>query len=82
MHPTQMDNGGGGEDSLSYIVTTYLKVMPVKLQTSPSTFKALMVELVVGCDRFLVVNIYRSPGVGIITFLDELSDMKEFLSTT
>ena len=59
-----------------------LKVKLVMLQMSPSTFEVLVVKLVVSCERFLLANIYWSPGVDIIAFLDELSDMKEFLSMT
>ena len=41
-----------------------------------------MVKLVIGCERYLLANIYRPPGVDIITILDELSDTEEFLFMT
>ena len=56
-----------------------LQIMLVNIQTSPSTFKALLVKLVIGCERFLIANIYRPPGITIVTFLDDLSDVEEFL---
>ena len=77
MHLAQMDDGG-----LAIIYYDKLKVLPVKLQTPPSTFEALMVKLVIDCARFLLVNIYWPSGIDIVAFLEELFDMEEFLSTT
>ena len=45
-------------------------------QATNVTFDVLMVTLVIGCERFLLTNIYRPPGIDIIAFLDELSDME------
>ena len=41
-----------------------------------------MVKLVIGCERFQLASIYRPLGADIVTFLNELSDLEEFLSTT
>ena len=40
-----------------------------------------MVKFVDGCKHFLLANICHPSGVGIVTFLNELANMEEFLST-
>ena len=60
---------------LAIIYPDNQEVTPDNLQTSTSTFEVLVVKLVVGCERFLLANIYQQPGVDNIAFLYELSDM-------
>ena len=40
----------------------------------------LVVRITVGVERFLFANIYRPPGVDVVAFLDELSDLDEALA--
>ena len=41
-----------------------------------------MVKLVVRSKRFLLASIYQPPGADLVTFLDELIHLGEFLSAT
>ena len=41
----------------------------------------LVVRIVIGAERFFLANIYRPPGGDVVTFLDELSDLDETLTT-
>ena len=40
----------------------------------------LVVRITVDVERFLLANIYRPPGVDVVAFLDELSDLDEVLA--
>jgi len=58
-----------------------LKVTQCQLKVNPSTFEFAAVRLAVGCQRFLIANIYRPPGTSITTFFDEISDLTDAMSS-
>ena len=72
--------GGRRGGGLAIVYREDLKVTRVSPKIKLDTFEVLVVRITVGVERFLLANLYRPPGVAVVAFLDELSDLDEALT--
>ena len=64
---------------LAVIYEDIFNIKPVKLSHTPTTFEAMVVNIVIGTERFVFASIYRFHGTSILDFLDELFELDECL---
>ena len=67
-----MDDGRRG--GLAVIYCDSLQVTRISVKMTTIIFEDFIVKVVLGIERFLLVNIYRSQDAEIIAFLNELMD--------
>ena len=56
---------GGG---LAVIYKDYLKLIPVMVAFTPTTFEFQVVHLIIGCEHFIISNVYRLPSTKVTEF--------------
>jgi len=60
---------------LAVVFRSDLDVTKTTIDVTPTTFDVLGVNVRMGKERFLLVNIYRPPDTNINTFISELTDL-------